>query len=133
MRWQEWKIKEIWMKIMIRKTIQHTRNRLMFLKSRNWVKDIYTAKIKIKQKQEWKWKWNQKWFDHSIETRNKKKHKNFSKSENRTFKCSRRGPINSPPPTPNNDVNIPITSATMGRVEEKSDHMMSPKIHVERV
>lgn len=35
--------------------------------------------------------------------------------------------MSSPPPTPNNDVNMPMTKATIGKVDEKSDHIMSPK------
>lgn len=35
--------------------------------------------------------------------------------------------MSSPPPTPNSDVNMPMTKATIGKVDEKSDHIMSPK------
>ena len=36
--------------------------------------------------------------------------------------------MSSPPPTPNNDVKMPMTSATIGRVDEKSDQIISPYV-----
>ena len=51
----------------------------------------------------------------------------------RTFKWSKRGPISSPPPTPNNDVNMPMTRATIGKVDEKSDQIMSPKMKMHAI